>query len=258
MQPGDAAREAVGRVEERGVRVRNLDAARHEFGGHSTPAGRRVALFQQFDRFARPNRPVAEQPADDTALRRSAVHLEAVGRNQIQNDVVVVPRVEGDVVAPGLRDRADHVERLVAIERRDLDGCDVLQLCEPPPERVRQRPAAHRRLKVETDQRYHLSHAPAVRDKPVVIGVFHRRQAEQAGMIAQVADEHRLAHGLLRAPADPGDFHEGPGVRGPAHLFGSQLQHRLKQPDLRVPNPELGRVHTDREAARTGGDVIAA
>ena len=69
--------------------------------------------------------------------------LEAERRDEVADDVVVVAGVERDVVAARFGDGADHVERLIAIERRDLDRHDPRNLRETPPERVRQRPSAH-------------------------------------------------------------------------------------------------------------------
>ncbi len=82
---------------------------------------------------------------------RSAPNLKGV--TEIQHDVVVVAGVERNPAAR-VSDRADHVERLVPVERRDLDRDDILQLGKPPPECVREDPAAHGRLEIETHDRH--------------------------------------------------------------------------------------------------------
>src|SRR3954453_17535241 len=78
---------------------------------------------------------------------------EAVRREQVEHDVVVITGVERDVVAARVGDGADNVDGLVPVERRDLYGDDVLDLGEPSPERIRQDPAADGGLKVKADDR---------------------------------------------------------------------------------------------------------
>ena len=73
-----------------------------------------------------------------------------------------------DVVAAGVHDGADHVERLIAVERRDLDRHHTLDFRKSAPERVAERTAADGGLQVEADQRHDLGEAPAVRDQLVV------------------------------------------------------------------------------------------
>ena len=134
-------------------------------------------------------------------MRRSAIRpcdRNRYGVSRSSHDVVVVAGVERDVVAAGLGDGADHVERLVAVERRHLDGDHVLDLGEPPPERVRQHAPADGRLQVEADQRDDLGHRAAVGDQRVVVGVVHRRQAQQRRVVAQLAEQRGLGDGLRR------------------------------------------------------------
>ena len=134
------------------------------------PSRRWRTSSSKLDRPARPDRPVAQQPADDPRARLGR-RPEAERRQQVEHDVVVVAGVEGDVVAAGLGDGADHVERLVAVERGDLDRDDALDLGEPPPERDRSSRPAHGRLEVEADERDHPGDGPAVGQQLVVVGV---------------------------------------------------------------------------------------
>src|SRR5215210_5072652 len=121
VKPGDAALEAVGGVEEGGVAVRYFDAADEHLARHLALLAVVLALDEQSGGLLRPNRPVAQQAADDAALGETvAAQVKVVGGEQVQGDVVVVARVQGDVVAAGLGDRADDVERLIPIERRHL------------------------------------------------------------------------------------------------------------------------------------------
>ena len=58
--------------------------------------------------------------------------------------------------AAGFGDGAHHVERLVAIERRDLDRHHIFDLRESAPEFVGQHAPAHRRLQIESEHRHDL------------------------------------------------------------------------------------------------------
>jgi len=63
---------------------------------------------------------VAEKAAGDPPLDGAAAEVESVRRQEIDDDRIIVSRVKGDVVAARLGDCPDRVERLVAVERRDL------------------------------------------------------------------------------------------------------------------------------------------
>lgn len=93
MQTGDAAPEAVRRVKEGGVAIRDLDPQAHELRRGVRPA----AAFQQFHGRPRPDRPVAEQASDDAPFHTA----EPKGRQKIGDDAVVVARVERDVITAG-------------------------------------------------------------------------------------------------------------------------------------------------------------
>ena len=67
--------------------------------------------------------------------------------------------------APRRDDAAHHVERAVAVERRDLDRHDVVDRREAGPEIGAEIEAADRRLQVEADQRDFLGDRPAVLDQ---------------------------------------------------------------------------------------------
>jgi hypothetical protein len=93
----------------------------------------------------------------------------------------------------------------------------------------------------------------------------HGREAEQPGVVTEVAGEGGLADGLVRPPDDAGDADKlcvggslllPLGVRA-IEFFRAEAQHRLEQPDLRVADGELGRVHADGQAANARGGVVA-
>ena len=64
--------------------------------------------------------------------------LESKRGDQIHHDVVVVSRVDCDIVTASFDDGANHIDRLIAIERGDLDRDDILNFREFPPKLERQ------------------------------------------------------------------------------------------------------------------------
>ena len=54
---------------------------------------------------------------------------------EVRQNVVVVSGVESDVPgAAGLNDGPDHIQRLISIKWRDLDGNHIFDLHKTPPE----------------------------------------------------------------------------------------------------------------------------
>ena len=139
---------------------------------HSPSARGRVALVEQRHGAPRPDRPVAQEAADDPALDGAPFRRRTGTASRGRDDGVVVPRVERDVVAPGIDDGPDDVERLVAVERSDLDGDHRGNFGEASPEGIRERPAADRRLQVEADERDAGGDGLAVRDERGIVRVL--------------------------------------------------------------------------------------
>jgi hypothetical protein len=109
---------------------------------------------------------------------------------------VVVPGVQRDLAgAPGFRHRPHHIERLVSVEGGDLDGHHVLHLRHPPPESDRQKPAAHRRLQIESEHRDRFGDRADVFQQLGFGGPRQRRQANQSGMVAKIAGQSRFSQG---------------------------------------------------------------
>ena len=97
---------------------------------------------------------MAEQAALEIRAGRDALVAQVERQHQVEQDVVVVAGVERDAVERARRRHAaQHVERAVAVERRDLDGDDVVDGGEAAPEIGAEDDAADRRLQVEADQR---------------------------------------------------------------------------------------------------------
>ena len=126
------------------------------------------------------------------------------------NDVIVVAGIERDAVGRARFDHAaHHVERTIAIERRDLD-------CRPhsrsrqsaarttPAARSRRRRAADRIRPAESRARRY-GRARSVRLR----SALHGRKRKKAGVIAKATRDLRLLDGLRRAAGEPRDHHDG-------------------------------------------------
>jgi hypothetical protein len=201
---------------------------------------------------------VAEQPANDSPPARSAIRLESERCYEVGDDRIVIPRVQRDVIAAGVDDCANDVERLISVEWCDLDGNDRRNLDKPPPERVRERTAADRRLQIEPDDRNARTDRLAVRDKRRIVGVRKRREAQQTGMVAEPHQEIGFAERLVGPSTDPANTNQPLGamrVRA-IHLFGRNREYRLEQTNLAIANRELGRVNAHGKAAGARRRVV--
>jgi len=70
---------------------------------------------------------VPEQPAAEINPAGDAAVAQVERQCQVEQDVVVIAGIERDAVErAGGADAAQHVEGAVAIERRDLDGDDIV------------------------------------------------------------------------------------------------------------------------------------
>src|SRR5262245_47858278 len=108
--------------------------------------------------------------------------METEWREEISNDGVIVAGVECNVVAPGFSNGADHINRLIAVERRNLDGDDIFDRRQPLPEGMREQTASRCRLQIESEQRQCLSHRCAVGEQVVIAGLRESSERNQAGM----------------------------------------------------------------------------
>ena len=184
---------------------------------------------------------------------------EAVGCDEVHHDIVIVSGIEGDVLPSRLGHRAQHIQGVVAVEGRELDGDHLGKLHEAAPEPIGQLPAADGRLQVEAEHRGDPGHLAAVVQQLLVAGLAQGGQVQQAGMVSQLLDESRFSHRLRGGAADAGDPQQGfrPVGVGPVHLFPGQLQDGSKQVVPGIADGKLGHVHTQGQTSRTGRDVIA-
>ena len=112
---------------------------------------------------------MSEQATDDAAFFAAKTKR----CDQIGHDVVVIARVERDVIAARFDHRAHDIQRLVAVEWRDLDGHDVLDFRKATPESKWQHTSADARLQIEADHRNGLRNRPAVRDEFILRSLPH-------------------------------------------------------------------------------------
>ena len=208
---GDAAVEIVGDVEEGAVAIGDAGIERQQIGRQRGLAARGAAPLELLDRARRPYRPVAEQAAAEIGARGDALVAQVERQRQIEQDVVVVAGIERDAVErAGSGDAAQHVERAIAVERRDLDGDDIVDRGKAPPEIRAQDHAADRRLQIEADQRNFARDRLAMGDDLVLAGRFHRGEAEQPGMIADAARDLGFRDRLPGRAGKAGDQRQRP------------------------------------------------
>ena len=187
----------------------------------------------------------AQCPSSPPTIRRSTGRPSTSNRNGVtrsEHDVVVVAGVQGDVVPARLGDGADHVERLVAVERRDLDRDDVRDLREPPPERVRQQPrppppAAGRSRRAATPATARGSGRSAASSSAPFIAARLSSPAWYPSSRASC----RLAHRLPRRPA-----------RRPRSARAARHPRRQRPPG---PSPPLAIASTGRNSPTFGSRI---
>ena len=159
---------------------------------------------------------------------------------------------------PAFGDGANHVDRLIAIERRHLDRDDVLDLGKSPPERIRQHASADGGLKIEADDGDDARDGAGVIDELIFGCVAHRAEAQESRVIAEVAQQRRLARRLIGLTTNARDAHQRirAGRVRASHLLGGELQYRREQSNLGIADLKLRRVHPDGKPTGAGGDVV--
>ena len=134
MQPA----KVVGDVEEDAVAVGDAAVERQDLGGTAPAADGAMERSSSATAPLRPDAPVAEQAAAEAQHDLALAVRTANGVTRSSDDVVVVAGVERDALLGAGRDHAEgDVERAVAVERRDLDGDDVVDRGEAGPEGAR-------------------------------------------------------------------------------------------------------------------------
>ena len=248
-----AAAKSVCRVENRGVGVRQSGVPLEPLGGEVASTAGLLDLGEEFHGALRPDAPLAQQPPGN----ESSAAAEAKRREQIHDDVVVVAGIEGDILAAGRTDGANDVERLVAVERRDLDRHHLGNLGKRAPEPMRKDASAHGRLQVEPDQRDLAGDLPAMLQDGLLRIPIPRAEAQESGGITQIAGEPCFPDRLGGAAAKPGNQDEPVIEAGVGRGGGGQFEHRSEQAMRGIADRELRRVHAHGHTAGARGGVVA-
>lgn len=122
----------------------------------------------KFNCLARPHCPLAEEPSCKSPFHSATVDVESMRREKIEDDVIIVARVECDVIAAGFGNGADHIKCAVSIKGGDLDRDHRREFREAPPKRIRQHASAGRGLEIETEDGQHISDRPAMIEEFVI------------------------------------------------------------------------------------------
>ena len=200
---------------------------------------------------------MSEQSANHVE-HRSVFELE--GREEIEHNVVVVPRVQCDLFSSAaIGHGSDYLERSIAIERRDLDRHEPIQLGDASPEAIREIAPANCRLQVEPHDRNDLRHGSEVLDCPDVGPAARMPKVHQPDVKATIIRQRGFGPCLLRVADDPGHANDGcsTGALMLRDRFGCEGQYGLVQAHLGVMDGELGRVNPNGESACARGEVIA-
>ena len=257
MDPGDAA----GETRWRRRRVRRVGVGELA-----------VWRSQSAPRRSRPRSPVASRSSNSTArrvhtahwpsspptIRRSTFRPPVWNRNGVTRSGMMKSSlpVYSAIAAARVGHRAHHVQRLVAIERRDLDRDDVLDLGQPPPEREPQHPSADRRLEVEPDDRDHLGHPAAVGDDRVIARSRHAPRLSSPRGSRSQAPVSASATACRVWPQTPAIRTNGARAARAQPVAVSAASRGRARQDVRVADGELRRVHADGHPAGAGVDVV--
>jgi hypothetical protein len=257
MDAGDAADEAIGRVENGGVGVGEFGSGGEQGAGEGGLPGGALALGEEFDGAAGPNGPLAQEAADDAALDHAVVGFEAKGGEEIGDDVVIVAGVEGNIIAAGFGDGADYVDGLIAIEGSNFYRENIFDLGESPPEFIGQEASADGRLQVKADDRGDIGDLAAVAEKFFLRRIAERAEAEQASLVLKFAPEFGLGEGLRGVSTDSGNA-EGAAAGGgiePGEFGGGERKNLLEHVAL-LSDRELGGMHAHGETTGPGRVIV--
>src|SRR5690606_7610791 len=111
--------------------------------------------------------------------------------------------------------------------------------------------ASHRRLQVEPENGDYLSHGPGTLDQIVEAEAVHTARTQQDGVVPQITSQGRLRHSL---PDGPHGTRYGDNIPV-SDFLPRDVENRLEQ--AHIPDGELGRVYSHREATRSRIQVVA-
>src|SRR5687768_12890084 len=191
--------------------------------------------------------------------REAGFSADAELTEQICHDVVVVARVQRYFVFSTAFGECTHdVEGLVPVEGGDFYRHHARNLEERAPELVLEANSPDSRLQVEAENWNDAGDGATVRHELAHRRILECREAYQARVVPEPRRDFSFALRLPRVTADAGDHHRRPrAIRPFAGNVHCQGKHRLEQPNLRISNRELCRMHADGETSRSRCAVIA-
>src|ERR1051326_952915 len=148
--------------------------------------------------------------------------------------MVIVTRVQRHPARPPrIGYRAHNVLCRVAIEWRDLDGDQIVELGQSPPEVVAERAATNSGLQIEAKEGKHLGHAATMFDELVVRCAPQRAKLEQNHIVSQIRSQAGFVNGLDGASTRAGDKYRPVSTTRdmlPGNI-SRELQHWLQEAD---------------------------
>lgn len=212
-----------------------------------------MTTFEQFDRSIGPHRPLAEQTADNAPLDHVAVPFKTKSGEEVDDDVVVVSRVERDIVPAGLDDRTNDVQRLVAIKRSDFDRNNVFNFHKASPEIIRKKPAAREWLQIESNHRNEGCESARVVNELIFGCLAQRTETEQTAMKTGSSEEFGLSKRLRRLTTDAANADKIGGC-GAVEFGTNEFEKRLEKTGL--ADRKLSCVDAHRKSAGSGRQVV--
>src|SRR5208282_42135 len=124
----------------------------------------------------------------------------------------------------------NDIERVVTIERRNLDGHNIFNLRKLSPEFVGKHAPTHRGLQIETHNRQDRGDFLAMVDDRGVLEILYSSQTQKTRVVFQIPQELRFANGLRRFSADAANAHQRHDSRSvrAIHLLSGEAQYRLE------------------------------
>src|SRR5450755_1030838 len=249
VDPRDATPEPVSRIEDRRIHVGDLLGTRQQSGG-------KLALIllefrEEQGRSLRPNRPVTQQSAHDA----HPLTEEIVLGQQINHYVVVISGVKGDVlIAAAFDNSANYIQRVIPIERRDLDSDHIWNLGKLPPEFIWQNTTAYCWLQIKANDGSDGGDGPTIFKQLRFWFSLKSSETQKHRVISEGNSELRLGCCLLQISTDARDSDHA--CR--SSLLKREFKNWFQQVEFWIPNRELCRVNSYRNSPCPGSQIVAS
>ena len=145
---------------------------------------------------------------EQTAANPEFSAAELVFRNQVDQQIIVIPGVKGDIISAGLRCCSHYIKGAIAVERSHFDSQKIIDLEKLLPEFKRKPSASDAGLQIESDQRHDFGNFAAVGNHIFDGVVLECGKREQGGIVSAGAFKLRLFYSLPGFSADSADFQD--------------------------------------------------